>query len=104
MDQAFQSKPNYGCFLNSKFVSIAFKQNSFQRAVQFLKTPLKAGCPVALKLLSQEFWNWSKLCEKMRRGCVSVARFFLQQLTKMGKNIPFGHKIYQNGEKYTIWP
>jgi hypothetical protein len=33
-----------------------------------------------------------------------VARFFLVQLTKMGKIIPNDRKIYQMATKYTKWP
>jgi hypothetical protein len=32
-----------------------------------------------------------------------VARFFLVQHTKTGKNIPNNHKIYQLATKYTKW-
>jgi hypothetical protein len=33
-----------------------------------------------------------------------VARFFLAQHTKTGKNIPNDYKIYQVATKYTKWP
>jgi hypothetical protein len=33
-----------------------------------------------------------------------VARFFFVHHTKMGRNIPNYHKIYQMALKYTNWP
>jgi hypothetical protein len=35
---------------------------------------------------------------------IRVARFFLVQNTKTGKNIPNYHKIYQVAVKYLQWP
>jgi hypothetical protein len=36
--------------------------------------------------------------------CSRVARFFLVQHTKTGKNVPNNHKIYQMATKHTKWP
>jgi hypothetical protein len=37
------------------------------------------------------------------RVSAGVARFFLLQHTKTGKNIPNGHKMYRTDTKYTKW-
>jgi hypothetical protein len=49
-------------------------------------------------------WYSVKECSaNFSRLICRVARFFVDKRTKLGKNIPNGHKIYQMATKYTKW-